>query len=244
MTDSVITETIHYTAAGIAMKSYLARPDDGAKHPAVMVLPEWWGLDDYPKRRAEQLAEAGYIALATDLYGEGKIASAPDEAAGLMQALLADSEQLLARVSAAADYLRSYPLTVSAPISAMGYCLGGAVALTMARNGMDLAAAISFHGNLAAESPAQPGEVKARLLVCHGNDDAMVDDTQVSNFKAEMDAAGAHYEFIGYDGAQHGFTNPAADERRERYGVPLGYNKSADTDSWSRLLSLLSEVYS
>lgn len=243
MSVAIHTETIHYSTGDTKLKAYLARPDDGAQYPGVMVVHEWWGLNDYPKRRAEMLAEQGYTAMAIDMYGEGKTADTPDEAAGLMQAVLGDAEAGPARFQAALLELRNHAHCNELPISAIGYCFGGAVVLAMARAELDLASVASFHGSLQTESPAQPDAVKARILVCHGNDDAMIPVDHVEAFRAEMDAANAAYEFVGYDGAGHGFSNTAADEKNAKFGLPVAYDENADTDSWSRLLKMLHELY-
>ncbi|MEM8500650.1 MAG: dienelactone hydrolase family protein [Pseudomonadota bacterium] len=243
MSVAIHTETIHYSAGDTQLKAYLARPDDGAQYPGVLVVHEWWGLNDYPKKRAEMLAAQGYCAMAIDMYGEGKTANTPDEAGSLMQAVLSDAEAGPARFQAALQTLRDHAHCNDQPVSAIGYCFGGAVVLAMARAGLDLAGVASFHGSLQTETPAQANSVKARMLVCHGNDDAMIPADHVEAFKAEMDAANAPYEFVGYDGAGHGFSNTAADEKNAKYGLPVAYDENADTDSWSRLLKMLKELY-
>ncbi len=244
MPDAIHTETIHYSAGDTQLKGYLARPDDGAQYPGILVVHEWWGLNDYPKRRAEMLAAQGYAAMAIDMYGDGKTATSPDEAAGLMQAVLDDANAAPARFQAALDTLRDHAHCNDQAISAIGYCFGGAVVLAMARAGLDLASVASFHGSLQTDSPAQPNAVKARILVCHGNDDAMIPPDHVEAFKQEMDAANAAYEFVGYDGAGHGFSNTAADEKNATFGLPVAYDKAADEDSWTRMLAMFNEVYS
>jgi dienelactone hydrolase len=128
-------------------------------------------------------------------------------------------------------------------IAAIGYCFGGAVCLTMARLGMDLAGVASFHGALETETPAAAGVVKAKIKVYHGNDDAMVSLESVESFKQEMDAAGADYEFVGYDGAGHGFTSREADANNAKFGLPVGYNQAADEDSWQRLQKFLQSLF-
>ncbi len=243
MSVAILTETIHYSAGDTQLKGYVARPDDGARYPGVLVIHEWWGLNDYPRRRAEMLAAEGYTAMAIDMYGEGKTADAPDEAAGLMQAVLSEPEAGPARFNAALQTLLNHAHCDERPISAIGYCFGGAVVLAMARAGLDLACVASFHGSLQTESPAEANAVKARVLVCHGNDDAMIPNDHVEAFKAEMDAANAGYEFVGYDGAGHGFSNTGADEKNAKFGLPVAYNETADSDSWARLLAMLGDVY-
>ncbi|MFK7732099.1 MAG: dienelactone hydrolase family protein [Pseudomonadales bacterium] len=243
MSDAILTETIHYAAGDTQLRGYVARPDDGAQYPGVLVVHEWWGLNDYPRRRAEMLAAQGYTAMAIDMYGTGTTADSPDDALGLMQAVLGDTEAGPARFQAALQTLRGHAHCNDLPISAIGYCFGGAVVLAMARAGLDLASVASFHGSLQTDTPAQPNAVKARVLVCHGNDDAMIPADHVQEFKKEMTAANTTYEFVGYDGAEHGFSNAGADEKNARFGLPVAYNEAADLDSWSRMLKMLAEVY-
>lgn len=126
----------------------------------------------------------------------------------------------------------------------MGYCFGGAVVLEMARRGMDLKGVASFHGALATQTQVAPGSIKAKILVMHGNDDVLIPQEQVDAFHKEMADAKADVKFIGYPGALHGFTNPAATGNGEKYGLPLAYNESVDKKSWAELESFLAEVFS
>jgi dienelactone hydrolase len=237
------TETVNYTIGDEAFEGYLACPDDGAAHPCVLVVQEWWGVNDYIRERVDMLAGLGYTAFAVDMYGAGKRATDAGEAGELMNAALGEEGAVPRRFNGALDLVRQRREVDAGKIAAIGYCFGGAVVLTMARGGADLAGVASFHGALATPQPAAPGAVKARILVCHGNEDAMIPAAQVEAFKQEMDAAGANYEFVGYDGALHGFTNPEADANGAKYELPLAYNQAADEDSWNRLQNFLARVF-
>ena len=138
------------------------------------------------RERAAQIAALGYVALAVDMYGEGKIGSSPDEAGALMTTVLNDMEIGTARLQAAFDVLADHALVDNARIGATGYCFGGAMVLHMARIGMPLRAVVSFHGALGSFHKPAVGEVKAKILVCHGAADSLVPDDDVANFKLEM----------------------------------------------------------
>lgn len=237
------TETVRYEAAGTPLEGFLAV--DAAregKRPAVIVVHEWWGLNDYVKRRARMLAERGYLAFAVDMYGEGRRATTPDEAGAAMNALMGDRAALEARFRAGLDQVRAQP-QCDGRAAAIGYCMGGAIVLHMARIGTDLTAVASFHGILSPMEKAKPGTVKARVLVCHGSEDAMVPEDQVRAFKEEMHEAGVDYRFVAYAGARHGFTNPAADDNGRKYGLPLAYDAGADERSWTELERFLEESF-
>ena len=233
---------VKYQSGETPLYGYLSAPQSDEPAPCVLVVHEWWGCNDYVKRRADMLAEEGYAAMAIDLYGEGKTATDASEAGTLMNALLSQESAVLDRFQAALDFLKGRTEVDQSKIAGIGYCLGGAVVLNMARAGLNLALVASFHGNLSTSNPAQSGTVKAQVAVFHGNDDAMIPEEQVNAFKREMNDAGVDYHFVGYDGAMHGFTNPLATERGQKNGLPLAYNEEADTDSWNQLLKLLARL--
>ncbi|MDD9811143.1 MAG: dienelactone hydrolase family protein [Gammaproteobacteria bacterium] len=238
------SETIDYRCGDAVLRGCLsADPNASAPRPGVLVVHEWWGCNDYIRGRAEQLANCGYTALAVDMYGDGQTAQTPEAAGKLMNAVLGDMETGQARLRAAFDVLAARDDTDAARIAAIGYCFGGAVALHAARVGLELAAAVSFHGALASFHTPAPGGVKARVLVCHGGADSLVPGADVDAFKAEMDAAGADYRFVDYAGAQHGFTNPAATENGRKFNLPLAYDADADRQSWRDMAALLEEVF-
>ena len=238
------TETVTYTANGTTLHGYLAH--DAAvegERPGVLVVHEWWGLDDYIRGRAEQLAGLGYTALAVDMYGGGQTADNPDAAGGLMMGVLNDMAAGEARFKAAHAQLAGNARTDASRMAAIGYCFGGAIVLHGARIGMDLRAVASFHGSLGSFHKPAVGGVKAEVLVCHGADDSLVPDDDISAFKAEMDAAKASYEFIAYEGALHGFSNPHATANGEKYGLPLAYDADVDVRSWQDMLNLFGKVF-
>ncbi len=213
------------------------------ERPGVLVFPEWWGLNDYIKKRTEQVASLGYFAMGVDMYGNGKTADHPEEAGSLMNGVLGDLDLLKFRVEAAYQALRNEELADSNRMGAIGYCFGGALVLNMARFGMDLQGVVSFHGALDSMQKPGPGEVKAKILVCHGAADEFIPDEAIVNFKKEMEEASADFEFVDYQGALHGFTNPAADERGKAFNLPLAYDEKADLQSWQAMESHFEKVF-
>lgn len=238
-------KTVEYSAQGAVMKGYLAYDENvKGKRPGVLVVPEWWGLNDYARRRAGMLAELGYTALAVDMYGEGKVVTTPDEAGKLSSEAMKNFDASKARFMAALDFLKGQPTVDPSRIAAIGYCFGGGVVLNMARQGVDLKGVASFHGGLAAVKPAQPGSVRAKILVLNGGADEFITPEQIEAFKQEMKAADADFQFISYPGALHSFTNPEATELGKKFNMPIAYNAQADKESWSEMKRFLTKIYS
>ncbi|CAH0307255.1 dienelactone hydrolase family protein [Pseudomonas mediterranea] len=244
---AVQTQEMPYTSAdGTKLIGYYAY-DDAIKgpRPGVVVVHEWWGLNDYAKRRARDLAGLGYSALAIDMYGDGKNTEHPKDAMAFMQAALKDGKAASARFQAGLDLLKKQPQTDPDKLAAIGYCFGGKVVLDAARQGVPLAGVVSFHGALVTNTPATPGSVKAKILVEHGALDSMVTEDNVTAFKGEMDKAGADYKFVSLEGAKHGFSNPDADRlsHGEHGGPDIGYNKAADEQSWTDMQKFFKKIF-
>jgi dienelactone hydrolase len=228
-------QPVTYSHGDVALTGWLASPGKSAR-AAILVLPTVANPTPAVKRRAQMLAELGYLALIADLYGP-----AEGEPATLAQELRSDVDTYRARLSAALDTLKSLPEAAGLPVGAIGYCMGGQAALELARDGHALFAAVSFHGILSTDRPAQSGAVTARLLVCHGDADPLVPREQVAAFQDEMDAAGANWHLHVYSGVRHGFTDPDSDAR----GVPaIAYDASADRQSWAAMTGLFDEILS
>lgn len=237
------SETIEYAQDGTSLLGYFAydKNVEGAR-PGVLVFPEWWGVNDYIKQRTRELAELGYAALAVDMYGGGQLAGNADEAAAMMSSVLEDMQTGTARIRAGYECLKAQPQADPAKLGAVGYCFGGAMALHAARIGIDLRGVVSFHGALGSFHRPSRGEVKAKVLVCHGAEDAMVSDQDVASFKEEMVDAGVDFKFVSYEGALHGFTSRDASENAKKYGLPIGYNAEADAGSWKEMRAFFDVV--
>jgi dienelactone hydrolase len=234
---AVKLEPVEYKIDGTTLKGQLAYDDATKdKRPGVIVVHEWWGLNDYAKMRARMLAEAGYVAFAIDMFGDGKTTEHPDEAGAWASAVRANQQMSMDRFMAGYNVLKANPRVDAGHISAMGYCFGGGVVLNVAMAGVDLDAVVSFHGGL----PTDPvtTKPKARMLVCNGAADALVTPEQIGSFMKVATDAGADWVFVSYAGAKHAFTNPDADKR----GIPaLAYNEKADKRSWQTALDFLAE---
>jgi dienelactone hydrolase len=243
MTDGIHSEAVSYHGGGKTLHGYLAMPQGAAgRKPGILVFPEWWGLNDYIRGRAQQLAALGYVVLAADVYGDGTTTEDANRAGLLMNGLFADMSATTARVRAAYDTLKARPDVDAARMGAMGYCLGGAMALHAARLGLDLRGVVSFHGSLNKTHGAKAGEVKAKVLVLHAADDAFASTQAVQSFRDEMKALGVDLRFVAYPGAQHAFTNPGSDAKAKKFGIPLAYNANADKASWEAMQAFWSEV--
>jgi dienelactone hydrolase len=238
---AVKTETVEYKQGETVLKGYLAYDDaTTAKRPGVLVVHEWWGLDDYAKRRAEELAKAGYVAFALDMYGEGKNTRHPEQAGEWSSAVARNPDASAARFQAALDQLKKQPRVDSAKVAAIGYCFGGGVVLKRAVAGADLRGVVSFHGALPADPVAAGTAVKAKILVCNGADDGFVTPEQIATFQKNLTQAKADWQFVNYSGAKHSFTNPNA----ASFGIDaLAYNEAADRRSWQAMLSFFGEIF-
>jgi dienelactone hydrolase len=237
--NKVFTQSIAYEVAGEEMEGFLGYPLGEANGAAVVVVPEWWGVNDYAKRRVEQLAELGYAAFAVDMYGKGKVTNDAKQAAVWAGEIRGKPELLRQRFDAGVQMLAALKTVDSRRIAAIGYCFGGAVCLDMARAGSDLTGVVSFHGSLKTKTPAEKGKVKARVLVLHGADDPLVPADEVAAFEQEMKNAGVDYRLVAYPGAVHSFTNPDADKT----GIPgVAYQREADEKSWEEMKRFLAEV--
>ena len=236
------TEVLNYTVDGTVMRGYLACPDGlTGRRPGVLVVHEWMGLNDYARRRAEQLAAMGYVALAADMYGEGKVAKDTEEAGKLAGALRAGDRALLRkRAAAALAALKSSPHTDPDRLAAIGYCFGGTPVLELARSGADLRGVVSFHGGLDTPNPGDTRHVKAAILVCHGADDPFNPKAVVDAFQNEMRQSGADWQMVFYGGAVHSFTNPDSGNDKSK-GV--AYDPKADRRSWDLMRAFLAELF-
>ena len=236
-------ENITYTGDSITMNGFVVYDESKeAARPAVLVVHEWWGLNDYTKMRARELAKLGYIAFALDMYGEGRQANDPGAAQKMAEPFYKDPQMAKTRFDAALNKLKTYPQADSNRIAAIGYCFGGTQVLNMAKMGDNLKGVVSFHGGLAGVIP-QKNLTKADVLVCHGADDQFVPQAQVDQFKKQMDSVGASYTFKAYAGATHAFSNPQATEIGKKFNLPIAYNAAADTASWSEMKSFFGKIF-
>lgn len=235
------TKTIEYHHQDARLLGYLAYPKDAdTPRPGVLVAPEWWGLNDYAKRRTEQLAELGYVAFAADIYGDGQTTTDPKEAGALAKRFRADRALLRARVAAGLDTLKAQTQVDKNNLAAIGYCFGGGAVLELARSGADIAGVVSFHGNLDTPDPQDARNIQAQVLVLHGGDDSFVPPEQVLAFWDEMRQANVNWQMNIYGGAVHSFTNPA---RGDDPSKGTAYNATADRRSWADMQQFFDEIF-
>jgi dienelactone hydrolase len=234
-------ETVSYRDGDVELTGYLYWDDAfSGQRPGILVLHEWWGLNDYAKLRAEMLAEMGYVAFAADMYGDGKVTRHADDAKGWMQQITANVDHWQKRALLGLEQLKAHAKTDPDRVAAIGYCFGGATVMQMVYAGADLDAVVSFHGSLPAATPEQAAKVKGRVLVAHGDADPFVPRERVAAFTAPLSAAGVDWEMSIYGGAKHGFTNPYADG----YGLDgVAYDEQADRRSWLRMLAFFEDLF-
>ena len=236
-------EGVSYPAGNLSMNGFVAYDSaSAAKRPVILVIPEWWGLTDYAKSRAKQLAELGYFAMAVDMYGNGAIAEDPGTAQKLAGPFYANPQMGKDRIDAALAKIKNYPQADTNSIAAIGYCFGGAQVLNAARLGENFKGVVSFHGNLVGV-PADKNLLKAKVLVCHGEADKFVTKEEVAKFKKQMDSIGAVYTFKSYANATHAFTNPGATEKGKQFNMPIEYNAAADKASWNDMKDFFGQIF-
>jgi dienelactone hydrolase len=236
-------ENITYTADGVTMNGFVAYDSTSTeKRPVVLVVHEWWGLNDYTKSRVRQLADLGYLAMAVDLFGNGKTADNPDSAGKLAMPFYQNPAMAKTRFDAALAKIKTYS-QAGDKVAAIGYCFGGGMVLTMAKLGDDLTGVVSFHGNLNVV-PANKDLLKSKILVCHGEADSIVKKEEVDLFKKQMDSIGANYTFKTYPGAEHSFSNPNSTAMHQKFPkLPIGYNAAADTASWKDMKDFFGTIF-
>ena len=239
---SIKTDSVDFTVSGKNYVGMVAYDENvKGKRPGIIVVPEWWGLNDYTKSRAKQLAGLGYVAMAIDMYGDGKIAPDPKIAQELATPFYQDPTLTKTHIDAAINKIKSFPQTDTSQIAAIGYCFGGFVVLNAAKLGADLKGVVTFHGGLSGVAPNKD-LLKAKILVCHGGDDQF-ENPHVAEFKKQMDSVGADYTFKVYPGATHAFSNPDATAMGEKFNMPIKYNAAADTASWNDMKVFLKKLF-
>jgi dienelactone hydrolase len=236
------TEVIEYKDGDVTCRGYLAYDETKTgKRPGILVMPEALGLGTHAKSRAERLAQLGYVALAGDPYGGGKEYATVAEAIKSATELMSDPVKTRSRGRAALDKLASLPQVDANKLAEIGFCMGGTFGLELARDGAPLKGVVTFHSGLQTQKPAEPGKLKAKILINTGVDDPMVQFDVVKAFEEEMNKAGADWQLISYAKTKHSFTNPDAASA----GMPqaLEYNKQTDERSWKAMVNFFEEIF-
>lgn len=237
----VKTKPISYTYEGTTFKGFLAWDDAGqGKRPGVLVVHEWWGLNDYARKRAEQLAKLGYVAFACDMYGEGKTTEHPKEAGEFAGAVRKNVKSWQGRAQAALKVLQDQENVDATKLAAIGYCFGGSTALQLAYTGADLKAVVTFHAALPVPEADQAKAIKARLLINHGAMDKFIPEETITKFRAALEDAKVDYTMVYLGGAVHSFSVKGVDDKKV---AGLAYNAAADQRSWAYMKLLFQEAF-
>lgn len=235
------TKNIDYSLDGTALESHLAVDETTVgKRPGVLILPAWMGVDDTARKRAEMLAQLGFVALVADVYGKDVRPSTVEEAGAQVGKYRADRPLLRARAAAGLAELAKQPEVDATRLAAIGYCFGGLGALELARHGADVRGVVSFHGLLDTPTPEDARRIKAKLLVLNGADDPLVPASMIAGFESEMRDAGVDWQFVSYGGAVHAFTDWKAGADKTK---GTAYDASADQRSWTAMRAFFDEIF-
>jgi len=233
------TQEISYEHDGQALKGFLAWDDAvNGPRPGILVVHEWWGLNDYARKRTRQLAEMGYVAFALDMYGVGKVTNEPVQAKEWSGTTRSNTQKWRDRALAGLNVLKQQPNVDPNQLAAIGYCFGGSTVVQLAYAGAPVKGVVSFHGALTPPAAGKP--VRPQVLICTGAADSSIPAAQLEAFATGMEAIQARYEIIVFGGARHSFTNPHAGE----YGIEnIAYNAAADRRSWANMKLFFDELF-
>lgn len=236
------TKEFIYEVEGQKYQGYIASPEGNEKVPGVIVVHEWWGHNDYPRMRADELAKEGYVAFAIDLFGKGKVATHPKKAKEFASGAMGDMDALEKRFKEALSILKKRADVDQDKIAAIGFCFGGTVALQMAKRGVDLDLVASFHGGLPEKYEIPKRKDNPKILIFNGAADPMVTKNQLKGIEKSLKDADVKFTIKNYEGAKHAFTNPGASKVGKKFKMPLEYDESAAKDSWGILLKALENI--
>lgn len=237
----IITKSVPYEHAGVKLEGFLAYDDSvHGKRPGVLVVHEWWGLNDYVKDRAEQLAALGYVAFALDMYGAGVVTTDAKQAQQLVSQFY--GKPLMAeRARAGLDQLLATGLVADGKVASIGFCFGGSTSLVLAYNDARVSGVVSFHGS---PIPAGPGAGnKAKILMLHGAADGFVPAEEITAFEKSMNEGHFDWQWINYAYAVHAFSNPGADKLGAANNIPIAYNEPAARRSWQHMQLFFKELF-
>ncbi|MFJ7628208.1 dienelactone hydrolase family protein [Streptomyces sp. NPDC097595] len=233
---TVTTRTVTYPADGLTMVGHLALPAGTGRRPAVLLGPEGMGLSDVERRRAEALAELGYVTLAFDLHG-GRYLGEPGEMLARCMPLLDDPDRMRGIGHAALDVLRAEPRADPDRIAAIGYGTGGMIALELGRDGVDLRVIGTVNG-LGTGRPGETARIRCPVWAGVGSEDPIMGPAQRDAFTADMQSAGVDWRFVVYGGALHAFHHPPVD-----HAAPpgVGHHPRHAQRAWCDVVDLLAE---
>ena len=243
----ILTKAVPYEHGGTKFEGFLAygsADSPNAKRPGVLVVPEWWGLNDYVKGRARQLAEMGYVALVVDMYGGGTNTTDAKKAKELAGPLYG-SPEMAVRARAGLDELLKTGLVDGDKVAAIGFCFGGSTCQALAYTGAPVAGIVSFHGGLIQPSAEDLKNIRCKFLMLNGAIDPTVKPEAIARYIKALDSAQVDYQFINYSGALHAFTNPDATKLAQQNGMTgmVGYNQTAARRSWEQMKVFFNELF-
>jgi dienelactone hydrolase len=242
---SLVTKTVSYRQGDTELRGYLAYDDSvtsDKKAPGVLVFPEWWGVTDFVKGRAEALAKLGYVAFAADMYGDGQTTTDRNKAKELAGAV-AGKPSMGERARAAYDQLIKTGLIDESKMAAIGFCFGGACSQILAYSGVPLKGMVSFHGALVPASAEAAKKNQAKFLILQGELDPLVPEAARAAFLKSMDEGKFDYQFLSYSGAVHAFMNPDADKARANGLEGVGYNPEVAARAWAQMQLFFKEIF-
>lgn len=231
------TQEINYKFGDQEYRAFVANPEKESA-PLVLVVHTWAGRDDFVEKKAIELAEEGYVAMAVDMYGDAKVGTSTEENQSLMTPLIEDRDKLKAIINSAVEAGKKIDGVDSSKVAAIGYCFGGLVVLDLARSGTDISGVVSFHGLLMSSDISTDG-IQAKVLVLHGERDPMVPLSMVDDFQKEMTEAEADWQLHSYGNAYHAFTNKEANDPN----LGTQYNENADKRSWQSMMNFFAEIF-
>ncbi len=232
------TEEITYQYEDKNYVGFVAYPEKELA-PLVLIAHTWAGRDSFVEEKAKELAELGYVAMAVDMYGDGKVGSSTEENQSLMTPLVENRDHLKGVIKAALTSGKSLKGVDVNKVAAIGYCFGGLVVLDLARSGTELNGVVSFHGLLMGSEIAKDG-IRSKILVLHGERDPMVPLDMVDEFQKEMTQANADWQLHSYGNTYHAFTNPEANDA----SLGTQFNKDSNNRSWQSMNNFFDEIFS
>jgi len=235
------TETVEYKSGEDILEGYLAYDETTTdKRPGVIIVHEWWGLNDYIRSRAEQLAKEGYVAFAVDMYGDGKTTTSADEAKKFSSAVASNPGLLRQRIRAGFEQMKNQQNVDRDNLAVIGFCFGGRAAIDLARTGADIKGVAVFHSLLPEGNQGEAKNIKAKILVLHGAEDKFVTQKEIDAFRKELTEAGVTWQMNYYSDAVHAFTNPNAGDDPS---TGLAYNERAANMSWKEMHIFFDEIF-
>lgn len=238
----IVTKPIAYEHDGVKLEGVLAYDDAvSAPRPGVLVVHEWWGLNDYVKGRAVQLAELGYVAFALDMYGAGVVTTEAKKAGDLAGQFYQNPKAWAARAQAGLEQLLASGKVAPGKVASIGYCFGGSTSLVLAYSGAPVAGVVSFHGTPVAAWDGASN--RAKVLMLHGAADPFVKPEEIAAFEQAADAAKFDWQWVSYAGAVHAFSNPGADELGKKNNLPIFYHETAARRSWEHMRVFFREIF-